>query len=285
MDKKSKNVIKTILKVGFTFLALFFVFSKVNIDKVLIGFSHSDSKFLILAFIFFNLSKILSSIRLNIYFCHIGLKITQLYALRLYYIGMFYNLFLPTGIGGDGYKIYLLNRFDPNIGIKKFITATLLDRISGLVPLIFFAGLLFLISVYHNLFFWLDIIVAVGVIVAFPALYLLIFIAFRYYLSVFWETTFMGGSVQLLQLVSAFFIVYAIGAENNLIVFLTIFLLSSVIAVLPLSIGGIGMREITFIYGLGFLSLPADTGVVFSLLFFCITALSSFIGILLKSEP
>jgi len=37
---------------------------------------------------------------------------------------MFYNLFLPGGIGGDGYKIYLLNKLS-NKSIKSLTTVTI----------------------------------------------------------------------------------------------------------------------------------------------------------------
>ena len=47
---------------------------------------------------------------------------------------MYYNLFLPGGIGGDGYKIYLLNK---KYGTKarKLFWAVLLDRINGVLAL------------------------------------------------------------------------------------------------------------------------------------------------------
>ncbi len=58
-----------------------------------------DIYYLLPAFILFNLSKIVGSIRLNRYFRAVGIELSELEALRLYYIGMFYNLFLPQGLG------------------------------------------------------------------------------------------------------------------------------------------------------------------------------------------
>ena len=62
--------------------------------------------------------------------------------------------------------------------------------------------------------------------------------------------------------------------------YLTLFLVSSVVAVLPISIGGVGVRELTFLYGFGLLGSDANSGVLFSFLFFLITALSSLAGTL-----
>ncbi|HHD80179.1 MAG TPA: flippase-like domain-containing protein, partial [Campylobacterales bacterium] len=244
----NKKILKIAIKIILTFIAIYFVFSKVELKEVQKIVIHANIWYLLLAFLFFNLSKILSSIRLNIYFAHIGVKISQLYALKLYYIGMFYNLFLPGGVGGDGYKIYLLKK-SHNTKVSTLITATLLDRLSGLIPLLFFTGLLFIGSDFYHKYIWLDWVAIVGVITIFPIFYLINIYFFKGYIEIFFKTTLLGSLVQLLQLVSAFFIVYAIGYNSNMIIFLTLFLISSVVAVLPISIGGVGVRELTFLYG------------------------------------
>lgn len=282
MVKLNKRLLKSLIKVVLTLVALYIVFRKVDIHEVQAIIAHSHLGYLLLAFLFFNASKILSSVRLNYYFHHIGVKISEWYALRLYYIGMFYNLFLPGGIGGDGYKIYLLKKAH-KVKVSSLISATLLDRLSGLVPLLFFAGLLFILSDFYHRYLWLDWIAIIGLIVIFPLFYLLNLYLFKHYIPLFFKTTFLGSLVQLLQLISALFIVYAIGHESGLVVFLTLFLISSVVAVLPISIGGIGVRELTFLYGLTLLGLDADGGVAFSLLFFLITAVSSLIGSIFHS--
>lgn len=276
-------MIKSVIKVLLTLVALYVVFSKVDLTQVQNIIIDANLCYLLLALLFFNLSKVLSSIRLNIYFNYIAVKISELYALKLYYIGMFYNLFLPGGIGGDGYKIYLLKK-SHEVKVRQLINVTLLDRLSGLIPLLFFAGVLFIFSAFYQHYPWLDALVIMGVLLVFPLFYLLNLLLFKNYISLFFKTTLIGSMVQLLQLIAAFFIVYAIGYEKSLVIFLTLFLLSSVIAVLPISIGGIGVRELTFVYGLTLLGLEASGGVAFSLLFFLITACSSLLGIFLNEE-
>lgn len=273
--------VKLVIKVLFTFLALYILFSKVDIYEIKSIFKDIDVLYLILAIIFFNLSKILSSYRLNIYFSHIGVKISEIYALKLYYIGMLYNLFLPTGIGGDGYKIYILKKLH-NVKISKLITATLLDRLSGLIPLILFAGLLFIYSPFWHRYLWLDYIVVIITITIFPLFYILNRLLFREYIDIFFKTTILGASVQLLQLISAIYILYSMDIENSVVIFLTLFLISSVVALLPISIGGVGLRELTFLYGLNLVNLDANSGVAFSMVFFLITATSSLLGLFLK---
>jgi len=61
-------------------------------------------------------------------------------------------------------------------------------------------------------------------------------------------------------------------------VYLFIFLVSSVVAVLPLTIGGMGARELTFFYFAGLLQMETGISVMVSLLFFLISLASSIPG-------
>jgi len=160
--------------------------TKIELKEVQKIITHANIWYLLLALLFFNLSKILSSLRLNIYFSHIGVKISEIYALKLYYIGMFYNLFLPGGVGGDGYKIYLLKK-SHNIKVSTLITATLLDRLSGLIPLLFFAGLLFISSDFYHKYIWLDWIAIIGTTTIFPIFYLINLWFFKGYIEIFFR--------------------------------------------------------------------------------------------------
>ncbi len=101
---------KLFIKILFTTLAFWYIFSKVGFDEVVELIKSANPLHLSLAFLSFNISKIISSIRLNILFKLLNIILNEFEALKLYYIGMFYNLFLPGGVGGDGYKIYLLKK-------------------------------------------------------------------------------------------------------------------------------------------------------------------------------
>lgn len=271
----TKKNIFIFIKVSFTLFALYFVFSKIDIKRLFLILQEVNFYYLFLAFLIFNLSKILSSIRLNFYFRYLKIDLRELEALRLYYVGMFYNLFLPGGIGGDGYKIYLLKkRFE--VKTSSLISVTLLDRISGLVPLLFLAGILFEFSPFSS--YIIDYLVICCLILVFPFFYIFYRLFFNAYISLFFKSSFFGILVQVLQLFSALVILLSLGIDTNFSLLLTLFLISSVVAVIPITIGGVGSREMTFLYGLSFLGLNSEKGIAFSLLFFIITAISSFIG-------
>jgi len=102
---------------------------------------------------------------------------------------------------------------------------------------------------------------------------------FNYVLPVFWKSVGYSVLVQLSQLIAAWSILKALSIQMDTVAYLFVFLISSIVSVLPLTIGGIGSREITFLYGAKWLNLNANTSVSISLVFFLITALVSLFGI------
>ena len=266
--------IKALIKVLFSILLLWFVFRQIDYKEALNTIKSANGYYLFLAFIFFNLSKIVSSVRLNWYFKEIGINLSQKINLILYYIGMFYNLFLPGGIGGDGYKAYLLKKYF-SAKLSDILQSLIIDRVSGLIALIFLALILYFFSDFD----YFKVLALILALLTYPIFYILN----RFYgkfLKYYKQTYLLGLLVQILQVISAYFIVKALPANLPTIDILVLFLISSVVAVLPISIGGVGVREFTFLYGAKLLGFNPSAGVAFSLIFFLITMASSLIGIL-----
>ena len=94
----------TIAKIAISAILIYFIFTKVDFKEVLEIVGKTNPLYLLIAILFFMASKVLASVRLNLYFHQLGVKLTQKGNLKLYLLGMFYNLFLPGGIGGDAYK-------------------------------------------------------------------------------------------------------------------------------------------------------------------------------------
>ncbi|WP_457595470.1 lysylphosphatidylglycerol synthase transmembrane domain-containing protein [Hydrogenimonas sp.] len=278
-----KSKLKLLLKILFTAGALWFVLQKVELPRLRESLAGADPLWLFGALLFFNLSKIASALRLNLYFRAISLRLSEGYNLILYYVGMFYNLFLPGGIGGDGYKVYLLNRHYKS-GVKPLLQAVLLDRLSGLAGLVLYAALLFAASDYAAMIPYALPLALLAAAAVFPVAWLATRYLFVRFLPVFNATMLWGLGVQLLQLASAWCILKSLGVAEYQLEYLTLFLVSSVAAVLPLTIGGVGIRELTFLYGLGWIGIEPSLGVTFSFLFFAVTALSSLAGLFLLNR-
>jgi hypothetical protein len=276
-----KKIAKLLLKTAVTLGAIAYVVQQIDFSELGSTIAAANWLWLAAAFVAFNASKILSSVRLNRYFRLLEIDLSEKKNLILYYIGMFYNLFLPGGISGDGYKIYLLNRAF-HTGFKPLTQATLLDRVSGLAALLFLGALLFLFSSFAELYPLLVPVAALGMLLDLPVTWLMTKKLFGRFLPIFRVTAWYAFGVQGLQLLSALFIVYALGMSDATVDYLTLFLVSSVVAVLPISIGGIGLRELTLLYGFELVGGDVNTAVSFSLLFFIITLLSSLGGAFLK---
>lgn len=266
-----------LLKIAFSALLLYFIFNQIAFREVWEVVQGSHPGFLLGALFFFILSKWVSALRLNRYFREIGLPLSAASNLRLYLLGMFYNLFLPGGIGGDAYKGYALHR---SFGspVKKLVAVLLLDRISGMYLLFAYSCLLLL---------WLDLPWLAGygwgLWLLLPGSLLVYFLLHRrffgYVMPVFWRAAAYSALVQLGQLASAYCILQALGVGADQLPYLLLFLISSIVAVLPFTIGGIGSRELVFYYGALWLQLQEGTSLAVSMLFFGITALVSLCGI------
>ncbi|WP_421919745.1 lysylphosphatidylglycerol synthase transmembrane domain-containing protein [Marinifilum sp.] len=233
------------------------------------------------AAVLFILSKTVAAYRLLIYFRSIDVKLDHISNLKLYLLGMFYNLFLPGGIGGDGYKIYLLKKQGFN-NVKRLIGSSLVDRLSGLHALFCLLVIIFVLCPFQ-----IDYKYAVLLLipVSYAVYYLFVAKLFPYLKGTTKKTFLYSLIVQSLQLITAFLLLTALGQSSNLPGYLFLFLSSSVVAALPLTIGGIGGREFTAYIGADLLHLNVDIAIAVSLYFYIITAIVSFAGIYYMISP
>jgi uncharacterized membrane protein YbhN (UPF0104 family) len=272
-----RKKVLTVLKIVFSVLLLYFIFNRIAFREVWTSVKDSKPIFLLSALLLFVISKWLAALRLNQYFHKIDLSLSGSSNLRLYLLGMFYNLFLPGGIGGDAYKGYLLNR-QFGTPIKKLVAVLFLDRISGMY-LLFVYSCLMLLGVQP---LWMQgYIWAVGLllVLSIPMYWWGHRYFFGYLSGIFWTAAGFSALVQLAQLTCAYFILSALGIDSNIFAYLLLFLLSSIVAVLPITLGGIGSRELVFFYGAQALELQEGGALGVSMVFFGITALVSLTGI------
>ena len=276
MAKLNKKI-TTGLKVLISAVLIYFILTKINVEEIKGILVKSTPIYLFGAAILFIISKIIAAVRLNLYFHNLSIPLTHKSNLKLYLLGMFYNLFLPGGIGGDAYKGYILKK-SFEVPTKKIVSVLVLDRLGGLMLLLIYACALlsFLDLEALNGFRWMFILAIPLSIVVF---WFLNKRFFNYVLSIFWKTTFLSALVQLAQLLSIWLILIALKIELNQIAYLIIFLVSSIVAVVPLTLGGIGSREVTFFYGAQLLRLDQNISISVSVLFFLITAIVSLAGV------
>ncbi len=263
------------LKILVTALCLWYVSHKINWLLTWQLLERSNKLWLIIAAVLFTFSKVVSSVRLNIYFRNTGVNLSEKANLKLYWLGMFYNLFLPGGIGGDAYKVMLLNRQQKH-AIKKLTAAVFLDRISGV------AGLGILLTVYYLLIYkgtYYSYEVLAAIIPGLVGYYIFVRKLFPSFVKSFWSTLFMGLAVQFLQVVCVYSLIASIDIYDNTNQYILLFLLSSIVAILPFTVGGLGAREVVFLWGSQQFKLDSHQSIYISILFYLITVVVSVVGL------
>lgn len=269
-----RKLLKLFLKIGITVLCFWYISQKIDFSKAFDAMAGANWALLFLAVVCYVLSKIVAAYRLNIYFKNINLHLSQWVNGKLYWLGMFYNLFLPGSISGDAYKVVLLNK-KLKAPYKKTGAAMLLDRFSGLL------GLGILLSIYGSIVLkerWLVTVLVAGCFVSLIVFYIVVKKFFSDFLQGFWPTLFLGLVVQAVQVVGVYFILLAVKVPLNS-QWIAIFLTASVVSVLPLSLGGgLGTREVVFAEGATYFHLDPHVGVLISLLFYVSSVLGSLPG-------
>ena len=279
-----KQALKWILKITLIVLAFYLVFKKVSFDDIKATWTELHAIWLVPAFILYNLSQFISAFRLLQLLNSVNVPIRYFTNLALYYKAMFYGLFLPGGVSGDAYKvIYLQKKSD--IGYKTLITATLLDRVNGLTMLLSIAVLLLIqkLNLLHSYIplsqTWIIVILLLGWFI-YVILHRKLFPVFN---NLLLKISALSLVIQLLQLLSFFCILYGFSIEpQQWLSYGILFYTGSVLAALPLSINGLGIREWVLVTGSSLMMLDSARAFSASLVFTLISGICALIGGMIK---
>ncbi len=274
LKEKVKKRIFTGLKIILSLAAISYVLTRINPLEIFAIFNSANKIMIFSAFLAFIASKIMSAYRSMIIIDGYNIPLSALDNLKLYWTGMFYNQLLPGGVGGDIYKTIVINKLHKN-GFKISAGTVLIDRLAGVTVLIIL-GLSCLpftdLNLKNN---W---IVFSGIPLVLSVFIVLIFIFLPVLKNQIPKLLGLSLLVQSFQIVSILLIIYATGINFRIFEYILIFLVSSIAAMLPLSIGGIGIRELVFLKGSEFLLTDQETAVTISLIFYLISAISSLPG-------
>ncbi|MDB5155066.1 MAG: hypothetical protein JWR54_3817 [Mucilaginibacter sp.] len=236
------NVTKIVLKLGVTSVLLYYVFSKVPLSEVKSRLIHANYWWMFAGVVFYFFSMVASSWRLLSFFKSIDLRLDPRFNFRLYLLGIFYNLLLPGGIGGDGYKIYVLHKTYKKPA-KRVFWAIAFDRLSGLwaIGLIIVALKIFIPQIEIHIAIPLSIFL-VGTIIYY-------FVVKKFFPD-FSKHFFKGHAkailVQSLQVMTILCVMMGQDFHGKFAPYLLSFLISALAAVVPITFGGAGAREAIF---------------------------------------
>ncbi|OYT62786.1 hypothetical protein B6U81_00045 [Thermoplasmatales archaeon ex4484_30] len=129
MNKK----VRSLINISISILLICFIIHMIGIEKIKEQFSHMIFFLFLLALVIENLGVAISAKKWQILF-KMKEDISFLATWKYYYIGSFFNAFLPTSIGGDAIKAYSISK-----EIKKkedAFSSVIMDRITGLIAIL-----------------------------------------------------------------------------------------------------------------------------------------------------
>ncbi len=268
--------IKTVLKAAVSVAIIAIVLRSIDPELLPGIMRQAQPGWLLWAALWFILSKLIGAFRFNDLLKTAGINLNTRPQLRLYWLGMYYNLLLPGGISGDAYKIkILMDHF--NRPFRRLFAITLFDRLSGMLAL----GQICLV-----LAFWLPPLQPFGwlwglaLLASIPVSKILFDRMIGAGRKVWLRTSAQSLGVQLAQLVSTLGIVLALQESAGWLGYSLVFLVSSVVAMLPFTIGGAGARELTFLWGARLLHLNPEHSVAIAFLFYLISTAAALFGMI-----
>lgn len=275
MRKALKKTLSTALKIGVSFLLLWLVYSKISFATIWETIKQIKTTYFLLALVFYALSQLLSAQRLLLCFYQMDFRISAQSNRLLYLIGMFYNFFVPGGIGGDAYKVYLLNK-QFQWKLKSLGAVVLADRASGLVAICCWIALLTIgvsaLFPYYS-FIWLPLLLVFGIFLG-KWIFSKIFPSFK---RQYFKLLLYSFAIQGLQLCAVYFILLSLHQSGQFIAYFILFFVSSLLSVFSFS--GIGVREFVFLKFSPVFDFNPEISVAIGLIFTIVSLFVSLPGI------
>ncbi len=285
-------------------LLLIWLFSRIDAKRVLHSFSLIPFEAWALAFFLYISSQVISSLRWYVIVKTLGFKRSFLTILKYYFVGMYFNLFLPTAIGGDVLKVFFLARGGESklrAGYSIFS-----DRVFGFWAMFILGGITCLIHPGLLPGKWQFLLVAIFFSSTFLAIFAPVLRRILKVLSrglvkkselfkaifekieallIFWKhpailfkALFLSITLQLCGMYGAYLLGKGLLIPLDFDYYLAVIPLISVLTIIPISVSGIGLREGGFAFFFGIRNVPMEKAITLSLGVFAIQALSALLG-------
>ena len=305
-----KHVKKILPVIG---IALFiYLLARVGIRPILKTLATVNINYLIIAILLSVFFVFLQSWKWYVIMKRQGIKVNYLYALKIQFISMFYGAITPSRAGSFIKVFYIKHKTKKLLG--ECISSVLLERILDLIIVFLFAlaGTILLINYFTNLFWEVLIaliIILVGILVfmnkklgkRFGKMFIKFLIPKKFKKDAintvdgFYDTLLKPTRlikpflIALLAWFTSYTQLYLVGIALNIHIpyfyFITMVSISTVISLIPITIGGLGTRELTLITLFSVFAVTQKQVLAMSLVgLFISIALSAIGGLLILKE-
>lgn len=309
--KKIFNILRVLVSVSL--LSFLIVRNLDNLKEIRKVIGQLSIFWLVLATLFYFLSIVFILFRWEVLLKAKEISISRRFLLQSVLIGFFYNNLLPTSVGGDAYRVYDI-RTHKGVSIDKGIASVSIERFSSIgvgcifvlafvildlagyfkhdfvtpvmivAILVVVGGVVFLISALINPYiFKIDVL--------FKKVKILSKIRpqvkkFQESFSSYWKDKkkvlvtclLYNFLVHVLVTLSYYFASMTVGLGLRFISFLFILPFSAMVANLPISIGGLGVRENTLVFILSLIGISESKAATFSFLVLFIVLFNALVG-------
>lgn len=282
---------------------LFVLFKLVPYHQLIETYKHSKKIYILFGFIIFFITFIISIIRWKFLLSSLGIKATLRDAFYSSFSGLFFNLIFPSFVAGDIFRGFTISNRHGEA--NKVASSVLMDRFSGSVALALVAFFSFiagrrLLTQKEVLYSLIMLCVLIGFIslLIFSRTFFSFFAKilkdgssfkkkvfnfhdqlyfFRKNPGVFFKSMLFSLPIQILSPFSFFVISKAFGLHIGFIYFMILVPLVMMIALIPITIAGAGLREGAVVYFFSLIGVAKSVSLGISLLNLAFTV---FIGLL-----
>jgi glycosyltransferase 2 family protein len=285
-----RRTLSLLAKATISILLLYLSLHSIDLGTLGARLSRLESGWIVLALFLMTVQVVLLAVRWRNISAACGANLHFILALQISFIATFFNQVLPSTVGGDGMRIWLFAR--KGAGWASAIYSVLLDRIAGVLvlALIVIACLPFTFSLIHDpIARAVPLVIGVGVITG-TLVFVLIGRHFRQLFDRWRLTRHLAAASRISAALCSSHrdaaIVFACSVAIHLITAAAawccakaiaspvsfaqiLFLLPPVllIATLPVSIAGWGVRESSFMFAFAHAGLAQSDGLAISILF------------------
>lgn len=291
-----KRILSFILKLlisGALLLYLFYFSGVVDIQEVIKTLKQTRLSIFIIVF-FICLSTVFISTKRWSLFLPKTMKYSRLFS--LFFIGSFFNTFLPGLVGGEVIKTFYLYRdmgkggtsiasvfMDRYMGFSAMIGISLIAFIGGYshikgTEIVWFIPILCSVFLIANFLLWK---INWGKIKGLTAFYLPL-MEYKTNRGIIYNGLLLSLIVQVIGITEVYLLSLAIGLKVPIIYFFIFVPIINVVSAIPISIAGLGIRETGFaaLFNMVFtkVGVTSDQAVSISMLIFAVMCLVNLIG-------
>lgn len=277
--------IKLVLKIIFSFSLLFFLFLKLDIS-VLLNLDKTVFIYIFMACLITCVSLFIMSYRYHLMVLYfLNKSINSLIIFKYYLIGSFFNIFLPGAIGGDAVRIKKLVS-NHGVNYKNSAAVTLGERLTGLYGLLLLLSISFFFQNFPTGFnlesYVPNVLLKASPFVLILLLPILTLVLNRFNLKVTNLFAFKTVLVILLAQMGDILIAYLfsnfLGLDISFVSYIFIMPIVYIGTVLPISLGGLGVREGVFSGLLTLYGVDASIAITISLLMYFTKIIVGLVG-------